>query len=224
MLRRAAVSIAGLSGEIHDPVHVCDPASYVPLSVGGFPIGGERERSATEGKSVDLLPRVMLDRLIAVATDAAWQPQAGVSIELIAPATPLWVRVDPDLIARVVHELVSNARDAVAGCGCVRVAVEQVRLSVAVRLAHSEFDTALPPDSYARLSVSDDGPGVPSEIKARLFEPFVSTKQHSPGRGLGLATVYGIARAVGWWLDVESVPGRTVFSVYLSLADEDVIS
>jgi signal transduction histidine kinase len=115
--------------------------------------------------------------------------------------------------------LVGNAADAIGEGGRVRVAVEAVHFEAEHPLAHQHFDTAIPPGTFAWVSVSDNGPGIPPEIKARLFEPFVSTKEPAPGRGLGLAVVYGIARAVGWYVDAESKTGCTVFSVYLPLAD-----
>src|SRR5262249_28757718 len=86
------------------------------------------------------------------------------------------------------------------------------------RLMHEELGRTIPPGRYAWLSVCDDGPGLSAEIKPRLFQPFVSTKEPALGRGLGLATVYGIALAVGWYVDAESKPGWTVFSVYLPVS------
>ena len=62
----------------------------------------------------------------------------------------------------------------------------------------------------------DDGPGLPPEIAADVFEPFVSGREN--GTGLGLALVSKLLSEMGAWISVESVPGRTVFRVSLPLA------
>jgi len=77
--------------------------------------------------------------------------------------------------------------------------------------------TDLPPGDYVRIEVSDTGCGMPEEIRAKLFDPFFSTK--FPGRGLGLAVVQGIVRDLGGAVNIVSAPGQgTVFQVLLPRA------
>ncbi len=79
--------------------------------------------------------------------------------------------------------------------------------------------------SQARLplqvEVIDDGRGIPPEIAADIFEPFVSGREN--GTGLGLALVSKLLADAGGWISVESVPGRTVFRVSLPLAPKNAV-
>jgi signal transduction histidine kinase len=95
--------------------------------------------------------------------------------------------------------LIDNAIDAMNGQGelVVRTAQEFGRLLVEVR---------------------DTGPGIPEEIRSRIFEPFYTTKQVGDGTGLGLDTVYRIVQQHHGEVRVESEPGRTSFQVRLPFA------
>ncbi len=74
-------------------------------------------------------------------------------------------------------------------------------------------------DSEVQISVTDDGPGVPDQIAPRLFEEFVTSKDDESGRGLGLAISRQIVAGMGGSIEVESAPGRTVFTVRLPFVD-----
>ncbi len=79
----------------------------------------------------------------------------------------------------------------------------------------------LAPGRYLRLSVSDTGAGMSREVQARLFEPFFTTKPPGRGTGMGLASVYGTARAHGGGVSVASEEGKgSTFCVYLPLAPD----
>ena len=77
--------------------------------------------------------------------------------------------------------------------------------------------TDLTPGDYVRIEVSDTGCGMTEEVRAKIFDPFFSTK--FPGRGLGLAVVQGIVRDLGGAINIVSAPGQgTAFQVLLPCA------
>ncbi len=74
-------------------------------------------------------------------------------------------------------------------------------------------------DGFVRVDVQDNGPGIPGEVLPRIFEPFFTTKVKGEGTGLGLGIVRRIVEKHKGRIEVESVPGRTCFSVYLPIVD-----
>ena len=122
------------------------------------------------------------------------QGHAALRVELGPGA--LLVSIDPSQLDQVIMNLVINARDASAHAGT----------EVLVRLMLE--------DESVRLAVSDQGVGMDSATRERIFEPFFSTKQR--GSGLGLSTVYSIVQQAGGSVSVDSREGQgSTFSVYL---------
>lgn len=105
------------------------------------------------------------------------------------------VLVNAGEIERVFLNLFLNALDAMPHGG---------RLSVS-----ADVDAAASfPARELRVTVADDGVGIPPEIRDRIFEPFVSTKPPGKGTGLGLSICLGLMRGNGGTIDVDSEPGR----------------
>lgn len=71
--------------------------------------------------------------------------------------------------------------------------------------------------NYVMVRITDSGAGIPDEIKSRIFEPFFTTKKQGEGTGLGLEIVSKIIAKHHGNIDVESVPGRTSFTVKLPI-------
>jgi PAS domain S-box-containing protein len=123
------------------------------------------------------------------------------------------VRVDPVQIEQILMNLAANARDAMPQGGHLRIETSSVVLD-------DEYIQAKPAviakGPYARITVSDNGAGIPREDLPHIFEPFYTTKPLGEGTGLGLATVYGIVKQNQGFIWVYSEPGQgSMFKIYL---------
>lgn len=147
-----------------------------------------------EEVDLEALLRRLLDR---------WRPRmAKVSVTSyfqIEPDTRT-VLADPRSLEQVFTNLVGNAVEAMSSQGG----------TLAVRAAPFHL---LPGRPQVEVTISDSGPGIPDEIRERIFEPFVTTKQQ--GTGLGLAITKRIVTAHHGSISVNSFPGGTVFHVIL---------
>ena len=125
---------------------------------------------------------------------------------------PLFVHADASMLDQVLMNLAVNARDAMPKGGQLIIETSAVDFDESVRAKSVQAC----PGSFACLSVSDTGNGIPPEILPRIFEPFFTTKEVGKGTGLGLATVFGIVQQHQGWINVYSEPGRgTIFRIYL---------
>jgi len=116
------------------------------------------------------------------------------------------------LLEQVLMNLVVNAREAMPDGGDIEVSVRTSALSAAAAAAAGGPEAKA--GQYVVVSVRDTGHGIPPEHRAAIFEPFFTTKPE--GSGFGLATSYGIVRAAGGFIEVESEVGSgSVFRVHL---------
>jgi PAS domain S-box-containing protein len=144
----------------------------------------------------------------------------GEKIEIVvlqAPG-PAWIKADPAQIEQVMVTLASNAQAAMPDGGKMTVAVSTVEVDD----AHASLFPNLMPGEYVVLSVSDTGRGMAPEVKARVFEPFFSTREFGQGTGLGLASMYGIVLQSSGGVSVQSEPGKgATFQVFLPRVQPD---
>ncbi len=141
------------------------------------------------------------------------------SLECELPKSPLIVLGAEGKLAQVVVNLVMNARDALTGEGFIRLSVASVESQTELSKAFAGAD--LSSKRYARISVTDNGHGMSSDVIKRIFEPYFSTKKNK-GTGLGLAMVRQIVQLFGGAITVQSEVGLgTTVSVYLPIVAEE---
>jgi signal transduction histidine kinase len=122
----------------------------------------------------------------------------------IAPELPA-VWGDGHQLQQVLVNLITNAKQAMADVEGER------RLRLSVQRAG---------DARVRIEVEDTGPGIPADVIAKVFDPFVTTK--ADGTGLGLSISYGIIREHGGTLTVESPPGcGALFTIELPTTEAE---
>jgi two-component system cell cycle sensor histidine kinase/response regulator CckA len=148
---------------------------------------------------------VDLNQLVGNVTRVL-QPLLGEAIELVTRLSPSLARVsaNPHRIGQVIMNLVVNARDAMPSGG--RLTIETSNVGQTVMLA-----------------VGDTGSGMDDETRARLFEPYFTTKEPGRGSGLGLATVYDVVTQCGGQISVTSDAGAgSTFKIYLPRVPETI--
>lgn len=136
---------------------------------------------------------------------AAGAALGGARIEAVVDSGPVVVRADPTRLRQALDNLVANA------IAHSSTDVTEVRVSVSVRVT----------GRVARVSVTDNGVGIPVDHHAQIFDPGVRLDSEQPGSGLGLSIVRTIVESHGGTLNVESTPGiGSTFTIALPLLDE----
>lgn len=181
------------------PQQVRDLAHRLERGVSGI------ERLTTDLLQFDRIQEGVVDRDrervngTAVATEVVRAAELG-SREVLLPAQPVEFLVDPEDLATIVRHLIDNLR-------------EHTPEGTTARLKTWREEGA------ARLSLEDDGPGIPTELKLDIFDPLSTGPSGAaarPGAGLGLAIVKALAESYGGRAWVETPPaGGAVFQIRL---------
>ncbi len=190
-----------------------------------------KEMQQSAGRAADLVRQLMffrrqnagggqLQRLDSVVrgVQPLLQTLAGERIRLRLELSECWpVLLEPGLLEQMLSNLVQNGRDAIEGTGEIVLRVENRRFDAVTAIGPAR------PGRFVLLAVRDSGRGMTPEVMDQLFDPFFSTKETAPGRGLGLAVVYGLVRQLEGWIEVESSLGHgSELRVFLPVAEEGV--
>jgi signal transduction histidine kinase len=132
-----------------------------------------------------------------------------------APA-PVFVSADRAQLEQAFVNVVLNARDAMPDGGRLAIAVGERELAATDLAGVSDPP---PPGRYGFVEFADTGIGMDDAVRARMFEPFFTTRPAGTATGLGLSVVYGIVRQSGGLVTCESAPGAgATFRLYLPVA------
>jgi PAS domain S-box-containing protein len=135
------------------------------------------------------------------------------------PNTAFTIFADTTQMHQVVMNLCTNAASAMGEKG----GVLSISLSKEIfSTTDPTSDNPLTPGTYVKISISDTGPGIETDVINRIFEPFFTTKKVGEGTGLGLAVVYGIVKNHSGIVQVESIPGGgATFHVYIPFLENE---
>jgi two-component system cell cycle sensor histidine kinase/response regulator CckA len=151
------------------------------------------------------------NRLVRETAEAFGRTRKEIVIRLELEEGLAPVEGDLGQLEQLLLNLLVNAGDAMPGGG---------ELTLSSRGCGHEQISAGPfkprEGRYVRLAVRDTGVGMDARTRERIFEPFFTTKEMGRGTGLGLASVYGIVKGHGGYIEVDSAPGRgSEFRVFL---------
>jgi len=126
--------------------------------------------------------------------------------------------IDAGQISQVISNLAVNAAQVMDRGGTLHVSGENLVLDDG-----DDTPPTLEPGRYIRITVRDEGPGIPPEIREKIFDPYFTTKP--TGNGLGLATSYSIVKNHDGYICVESPPGQgATFHVYLPASSSESVA
>ena len=184
----------------------------------GDPIRGDLDQVLASAGRASSITRKLLaftHRQILVPVDI---DPAQVIVDLVPMLKPLmgditvaveveaghgWIRFDPTQLEQIIVNLAVNAHDAMPTGGTMTVAVRDMG-----SIDPDRPDPDLSPGPFVRISVTDTGIGMDDATKARIFDPFYTTKGPGKGTGLGLSTVFRIVAQSAGHIQVVTAPGK----------------
>jgi PAS domain S-box-containing protein len=192
-----------------------------PLATNAMEISKAANRAATltrqllaYGRKQLLRPEILDLSKVVAGMEGMFRhvTDGGVDVQIVPNHHLQAVKADAGQIEQVIMNMAINARDAMPNGGRLTLETANVSLDAESVGRYPE----LKPGDYVMLAISDTGTGMSAETRARVFEPFFSTKGVGQGTGLGLSTCYGIVKQSGGHISVYSEPGRgTTFKIYL---------
>jgi CheY-like chemotaxis protein len=165
-----------------------------------------------EGERVLIHPELLLKEMQKIIRGTF---PKNIALRCLHPPEMQTLKGDAAQLQQVLLNLCVNARDAMSEGGTLTLSLETVEVD-------ATFASSIPearPGVYVKFGVADTGAGIEPALLERVFDPFFTTKAPNQGTGLGLATVMGIVRSHGGFVQVRSQPDRgSTFTVYLPAA------
>ena len=169
-------------------------------------------KANTQYKPVDLNKEVEQARRILGRTIPKM-----IDIEIRTDARLRTIQADPIQIEQILLNLGTNAADAMPEGGKLLIETGNTTLDQNYPLTHYEVQ----PGRYVRLTISDTGHGIDKETIGKIFDPFFTTKEFGKGTGLGLASVYGIVKSHGGYINCYSEVGQgSTFKMYFPVLEQ----
>lgn len=157
--------------------------------------------------------RIRVDRFVenVVARLKVLHKEMEFIVTLSSPGQELEAEADEGLLEQAFTNILVNAAEACGGKGKVAISLGTVRHFSDLLKVNRQVDIYLPgqPETerdFVRISISDNGPGIPPELQEKIFVPFFTTKK--TGTGIGLPMAQKIVHAHGGILDMRSPPGK----------------
>ena len=171
---------------------------------------GYARRERTESALIDL------NQVVRETAEAFGRTRKQIAISLDLDDALRPVEANPGQIEQVLLNLCVNAADAMSDGGRLFFKSTNANREVMQDRAYQDRAYMVKCGEYVQLDVQDTGIGMDEATRERIFEPFFTTKEMGRGTGLGLASVFGIIKGLGGFIEVESEIERgTTFRIYL---------
>ncbi len=156
------------------------------------------------------------------------------AIEMLRPSLPTTIEVtqdidsetghifaDPTQIHQIIMNLGTNAFHAMEKTGGnLNISLKEQNLSAEELVQEPNVAAG----TFIQLTMSDSGPGIPSDIIYKIFDPYFTTKEVGKGTGMGLAIVHGIVKNYGGFISLHSEPGEgTTFHVFVPVEKQEIL-
>ena len=165
---------------------------------------------------VKMIPMDIGDALVSLSKMLPRVLPENITVTMNALPGLAKIKADAGMMEQMLMNLSVNARDAMPDGGQLTISAELVEVSPDQnRNGHESL-----PGQFLCLTVADTGCGMSPDVMSHIFEPFFTTKPVGKGTGLGLATVYGIAKQHGGRVEAESRPGQgSTFRIFLPICN-----
>lgn len=195
---------------------------YIDMAIDGATRAAQLTQRLLAFSRQQPLQPVPLDvnRLVAGMSDLLVHSLgSSIRLETVLAAQVWCTFADANQLENVILNLAVNARDALPGGG--RLVVETANFTIAADDGAAAAE--VPEGEYVRITVADNGSGMPPEVIAKAFDPFFTTKKVGQGTGLGLSQVYGFVKQSAGHVNIDSTPGQgTTVTLYLPRRRVDV--